>query len=479
MAKKSKWYTDLLNQALAVDTPQLRILEHRINEHLKSEEVKTMVRAQEYHQNKTAIQNKTTKLKHRSNTKLELGLFKKLVRQKVGYLLSKAPSVTAEDDFTQKYLNEEVFDRKTLKEIKALGQEAIIKGIAYSQIYIDENGKLRLFKIPSEQVVVFWADERREEAEAFGRINTVEIWENGLLTERKQFAYFDENGVTYYLINAAGRLEADPRYKETQSHFYYFNHEDEQPEGMNWTKAPIIAWRYNEDEQSLLHQVESLIDDISVQASTASDLLADVPNFIYILRDYDGQDLDEFMGALNEHMAVKVAGTGGVDKLSAGIDTTAVENTISRNRMAVYEAGAGIDTQDENLGNASGQALKWRYTDLDLDMNDMEAELHSSIEQLLWFVENYAKSNGQELNLTGFEYVFNRDMITNETEAIENVTKSIGVIDDKTLREQHPWYTDKVEKRLEEQRGESKIPPRPQYSQVFKQKEVTPDGETN
>lgn len=478
MQPKSKWYLDLVDRFLAVETPQEKILEHRINQHLESDELKMMIKAHAYYNNKTAIQNKTTQLKHRSNVKLELGMFRKLVKQKVGYLLSKAPSVTVEDEQTQEYLNKEVFDRDLLKVIKSLGQEAIIKGIAYSMVYLDEKGELNLFKVPSEQIIPLWSDERNGFMDAFIRIYPIEVWDKGKPVIRTQVAYFDENGITYYLLDKAGRLGLDPTYNGPQPHFYLFDPKLNETHGQNWERAPLIAWRYNEDEASLLQQVESIIDNLALQSSTAADLLADIPKFIYILKNYEGEDLDSFLALLNEYMTISVGQDGGVDKLQATIDTAATENELQRMRKALYEAAAAIDTQDENLGNASGTALKWRYTDLDLDMNDMEAEFQQSLEQFMWFVEKHAANNGKEINLDGFEYVFNRDMISNETEAITNAQNSIGILDSQTIREQHPWYSQKVEKRLAEENKQYGIPPRPQYDKRFEpEKKVTTDGE--
>lgn len=473
MALKSNWWKELVNNALAVETPQLKIMEHRINQHLKSDDMAMMKKAYSYYRNKTAIQNKKRELKNRTNSKIELGLFKKLVRQKVGYLLSKTPSITCEDENTQTYLNEEIFDRKTLKTIKDLGQEAIIKGIAYSMVYINEEGKLRLFKVPSEQIIPFWSDERRLYLDAFIRFYKIEVWEQGIPTEKTQVCYFDENGVTYYILDSAGFLELDDRYDGPQANYYYFDDKLNEAHGLNWDHPPLIAWRYNEDEESLLVQVESLIDNLSLQFSTSADLLADLPKFIYVLKDYGGQDLGEFLEMLEEYMAVSVGGDGGVDKLQANIDTLATENEITRTRKTLYEAAAGIDTQDENLGNASGKALQWRYVDLDLDMNDMEAEFHSAIEQFMWFVENFSQNNNIKLNLEGFEYVFNRDIITNESDAIIDAQNSIGILDEQTIRENHPWYSAKVEARLKKEKA--KIPKRPEY-EVFEEK-VNEDGE--
>lgn len=471
--RKSKWYQQLIDNFLAVDTPQNKIIEHRINQHLKSDEVKMMIKAHQYHTNRTAIQEKKTEMRWKYNSKIELGLFRKLVRQKVGYLLSNEPSITAEDAQTHDHLNTDVFTKETLKAIKSLGQEAIIKGIAYSIVHLNEDGDLRLYKVPTEQIIPFWSDERCIELDAFVRIYKIEIWEHGLPKERTQVEYWDTDGITYYLLDS-GFLKLDPRFDGPQPHFFYFDQGATEVSGMNWDKVPLIAWRYNEDEESLLQQVESLIDNLSLQSSISADLLADVPNFIYILKNYGGTDLQEFMRNLDENRSVKVNEGGGVEKLQAELNTTAAEAEIRRTRKATYEAAAAIDTQDENLGNASGQALKWRYTDLDLDMNDMEAEFQQSIERFIWFVQQHADNNNVSLQLDTFKYVFNRDIIINEAEVIQSARDSVAILDDRTIRENHPWYTAEVESRIEKEKG--RIEPRPQYDEFFEEKEVTEDG---
>ena len=55
-----------------------------------------------------------------------------------------------------------------------------------------------------------------------------------------------------------------------------------------------------------------------------ADVLRDVAKFIYILKNYGGQDLGEFIKDLKEHMAIKVTTDGGVDKLQADLNIDAV-----------------------------------------------------------------------------------------------------------------------------------------------------------
>ena len=40
------------------------------------------------------------------------------------------------------------------------------------------------------------------------------------------------------------------------------------------------------------------------------------------------------------------------------------------------------------------------------------------------------------------QIVFNRDILINETESIENCSKSVGILSTETIVEQHPWVTD-------------------------------------
>lgn len=445
----ARWFKKLIDLQLAVNTSEKQILEHKINSHLLSDELATMLKATDYYNNKTDIQRKKPELDWKSNNKIELGLFKKLVRQKVGYLLAKAPSISTDNKETNLYLNKQVFDKELLKTIKSLGQEAIVKGVAYSIVYLNEEGQIKLFKVPSEQIIPIWSDEKKSSLDAFLRVYTITKWEDGIEYEKQQVEYWTEQGVAYYLLEA-GRLIVDDRYDDIQPHFYYTN--GQEVTGMNWSTVPLIPWRYNEDEQSLLHQVKSLIDNLSTQSSVNADILADIPKLIYVLKNYGGQSLEEFNIGINKWKAIKVDDGGGVDTLNADADTHGAEMEMKRTRKALYEAGSGIDTQDENLGNASGLALKWRYTDLDLDMNDMEAELQDSIETFMRFVAEHADNTDEKLlELDTFKYVFNRDIITNEEEVIRDAKASKGIIDDVTIMENHPWYTNEVMNRLDKQ----------------------------
>lgn len=86
------------------------------------------------------------------------------------------------------------------------------------------------------------------------------------------------------------------------------------------------------------------------------------------------------------------------------------------------------------------------YSDIDLDANGMETEFQAAFEDLLWFINTYLANAG----LGNFfnedvTVIFNRDILVNESEAIDNCGKSAGIISKETIVKQHPWIDDPVE----------------------------------
>jgi SPP1 family phage portal protein len=446
------------------------ILVNEIKDWLKSDVRKGMLEGEAYYRNKTDIRNKLQDISWKSNKKLEHGFAKKLVDQKIGYLLTKEPSIGTENEAYGELLND-VFNRKMLKTLKNVGKEAINKGIAYLYVYFDETGVLSFKKFPSEQILPFWKDNEHTEIAAFLRIYKETIYMNGKKEVIDKVEYHHSNGINYFVLEGSKLIADVPAGIERNFNFKI----NEAP--YLWTRIPLIPFKYNEEEQPLIEMIKSLIDNYNSQASTNADLLADIPQFIYKLINYGGTDLKEFLSDLNMYRAVKLDAEGDVDKLQATPETDATEKELDRGRKSIYEFGRGVDTQDEKLGNASGVALKYRYSDLDMDCNILESEFQASLEQMLWFVNQYFLMTGQgDFTKESVNIIFNRDIVTNESEVITDCSNSVGILDDKTIRENHPWYNEEVEQRLEEQKKKEKEE-LDEYQEAFKQqsKGVTGD----
>ncbi|MED4888591.1 phage portal protein [Lysinibacillus fusiformis] len=425
-----------------------QVLLNEIKDWENSSKRKLMLTGDKYYRNKMAIEEKERDADWKSNLKLIHGYVKKLVDQKVGYTLSKMPSVTSENTEYQKKLND-IFDAGMINRLRKVGKEAINKGVAYLHPYFNEVGELSFMRFPAEQIIPFYADFENMKIESFLRVYETNHYEGTTKKTLKKVEHYHGEGINYYVFEGSTLISDVIAGGEQGYHFLL----GKQP--VLWAKVPLIHFRYNEEEQPLIEQIKSLIDNYNTQASTNADLLADIPNFIYKLINYGGTDLKEFLNDLNDKRVVKLEEGGDLDKLSADIKTEANEKELDRTRRAIYELGRGVDTLHENLGNASGVALKFRYSDLDMDCNILESEMQSSIEHMMWFVTHYLDMVGQgDFTNEKVKFVFNRDIIINEAEAVEMCEKSVGIIDDQTNRENHPWYSPAVEKRLKEQKEE-------------------------
>ena len=83
------------------------------------------------------------------------------------------------------------------------------------------------------------------------------------------------------------------------------------------------------------------------------------------------------------------------------------------------------------------------YSDIDLDANDMETELQAAFEDILWFVDNHLANTGKgDYEGETVNIIFNRDMIMDEGQIINNVKNSVGILSRQTLVAQHPWIDD-------------------------------------
>ena len=82
------------------------------------------------------------------------------------------------------------------------------------------------------------------------------------------------------------------------------------------------------------------------------------------------------------------------------------------------------------------------YADIDLDSNLMENEFQASFETLFYFIKKYfSYIYKKDFNNINIDVIFNKDILINETEAINNCVKSIGIISKETIISRHPWVS--------------------------------------
>ena len=126
-------------------------------------------------------------------------------------------------------------------------------------------------------------------------------------------------------------------------------------------------------------------------------------------------------------------------------------------------------------GTPNQMNIQSMYSDIDLDANDMETELQTAFEDILWFVNAHLANTGRgNFENEDVTVIFNRDILINETEAIANCQASVGLLSGETIIGQHPWIDDpQLElERLEKQRQKEQEEAENQYDPFRKKDNV-------
>lgn len=375
------------------------------------------------------------------NDRLVNNQYGKLVDQKVNYLLGKEIAFNTENKAYSKILNKEVFDADFDRLMLEIGEDSLNCGIGWLYVYYDELGGLKFRRIKPWQLIPGWADEEHTKLDYAIRVYPLVVYEGKTEKEIVKIEVFDTKGISRF-VKDGGSIYPDGT--DWQVPYFYA---DDAPLG--WDKIPLIPFKANRNELPLLKRIKSLQDALNLMMSNFdNNMQEDVRNTILVLKNYDGENLAEFRKNLAAYGAVKVKTVNGSDgdvtTLNIEVNAENYKSIIDLLKKSIIENAMGYDAKDERLNGTPNQMnIQSMYSDIDLDANKMEREYKASLTKLIWFVNAYLsqthKGNfeNEEVNI-----IFNRDILINESEAIDNCAKSSGILSDETIVAQHPWVDD-------------------------------------
>lgn len=427
----------------------VEFLEQQIREFKLSRGLKEMIDGERYFagahdillRKRTAIgeNGDLTEINNLPNNRVVDNQYKRLVVQKVNYLLGRPLAAVGGDKKTDAILKG-IFNRDFLRLIKNIGEDAINCGIGWLYIYGDENGGLKFKRFKPYEVIPGWADAEHTVLDYAIRLYEVVYYEGTSRKITEKAEVYDKSGVRYFDL-VGGRLKPD---SDKAAHGYILSG----GKSYNWERIPLIAFKYNAKEIPLIKDVKTLQDGLDLLMSDFQNgMEEDVRNTILVLKNYDGENLGEFRQNLAAYGAVKVrtvdGSEGAVETLNIELNSENYENIIRIFKKAIIENGRGFDASElRNGGTPNRMNIQSVYSDIDLDANGMETEFQAALEQLLWFVDAWLYNTGRGGLEGGAEIIFNRDMLIDEAGVIENCVKSKGLISLETVVKNHPWVDD-------------------------------------
>jgi SPP1 family phage portal protein len=373
------------------------------------------------------------------NNKLVDNQYCKLVDQKTNYVLGKPITIATEDDEYLKLLTS-VFTKKVHRQLRLLAQYAVDGGIAWLYPYYSEDGEFKLAIFPSYEICPAWKDKAHTELESAMRYYSEEVFnKKGGVELIHHVDLFTTQGITHFRYHGGKLiLEENPH-----TDYLYVG-----KQGCNWTRLPIIPFKYNSKEIPLIRRVKQLQDSLNqVLSDFQNNMEEDPRTTILVLKNYDGTNIPEFRQNLATYGVIKVTTVdgvqGGVETLKVEVNAQNYQAILMQLKRAIVENGRGFDAKEERMdGDPNQMNIESMYTDIDLDVNAMETEFQAGFEDLKWFIDQYLIHSGkQDYTEEDVSFVFNRDIFINEDAKIENCVKSVGILSNKTILARHPWVT--------------------------------------
>ena len=411
------------------------------------------------HRRRTIIgeDGKLQEVENLPNNKVIDNQYAKIVDQKVNYLLAKPPTFETENKMYSELLKE-VFNNRFLRTLRNIGEDSLNEGLAWLHPYYNEQGEFCFKRFPAYEILPFWKDADHTILDLAVRLYLVEGYEGSNKVMIEKVEVYSTNGVERYIMKNNNLI---PDVDNPSASYIITMDEKGNEKAYNWSKIPLIPFKYNNKEIPLICRVKSLQDGINtILSDFQNNMQEDARNTILVLHNYDGTNLGEFRRNLAQYGVVKVKtvdGAGGdLKTLTVEVNSENYKSILELFKKALIENGRGFDAKDDRMsGNPNQMNIQSMYSDIDLDANGMETEYQASFEELLWFINVHLANTGQgNFEKEKVKIIFNRDVLINESESIANCKNSVGILSDETIVSQHPWTSDvQTElKRLEEQK---------------------------
>jgi len=446
-------------KALTGGTNWEAILCEELDLFLRSEKRREMITGERYYHGKHDILSRKKTIigangsveecKHLQNSRVVDNQYARVVDQKVSYLLGRPLTIVTEQKEFQKDLNA-LFGADFMRKLRVVAEDALNCGIGWLHPYYDKRGKLKFRRIAPWELTPLWADDAHSELEGALRVYTRP--RGGHVRADTIVELFTPEGM-YCFVQEDGALKMEAGLRP-----YFSCKRQGQNHAGVWSNIPLIPFRAGFREIPLIRRVKGLQDGINLMLSDFQDRMGeDAHSTVLVIRNFDGEDLGEFRRNLATFGAVKVRseGTdgGGVDTLNIEVNAANFEAVLKLLKRALIENAKGFDIRDISLAGSPNQmAIQSMYADIDLDAGTMETEFQGASRELLGFAaEHLARTGTAGLDADAVEVIFNRDVLINESESIENCRRSEGILSKETILHQHPWTSDieKERSRLE------------------------------
>ncbi len=357
--------------------------------------------------------------KTKSNIKISHPFFRLLVDQQTQYMLSgkdgfvksDIPELQTELDA---YFNE---NENFVAELSELLSGAVSKGFEYMYAYKDESGRTAFQTADSIGVVevreketddgcaymIYWYIDRIGKDNK--RIKRIQVW--------------DKSQTYFYCQVDNGDIEPDESVERNpRPHIIYIKDGDENTYYDDYGMIPFFRLDNGKKQVSCLKSIKALIDDYDLMNAGLSNNIQDTNEALYVVRGFQGDNLDELMVNIKAKKHIGVDEDGGIDIKTVDIPVEARKTKMEVDEKNIFRFGQGVNTEAlKDTSATTSIAIKSAYANLDLKCDGLLPFLLQFMRKLLKLVlKEINDTQGTDYEQKDVYFDFDREIITNAQE---------------------------------------------------------------
>jgi SPP1 family phage portal protein len=167
-----------------------------------------------------------------------------------------------------------------------------------------------------------------------------------------------------------------------------------------------------------LKPIKALIDDYDLMSCGLSNNIQDTNEALYVVRGFQGDNLDELMINMKAKKHIGVDDDGGVEIHTVDIPVEARRTKLELDEKNIFRFGMGVNTESlKDTSATTSIAIKSAYSLLDLKCNKLEIRLKQFMRKLLKVVlKEINDENETDFQQSDVYFNFEREIITNAQE---------------------------------------------------------------
>ena len=353
--------------------------------------------------------------KTKSNIKISHPFFTENVDQEVQYMLSgKDGFIKSDNPELQKeldaYFNE---NEDFTAELYEVLEGAIAKGFEYMYAYKNAEGRtafqcadsIGVVEVKAKETddhcdyVIFWYIDRIGKDNK--KVKRIQVWND---VETHFFCQVDDGKIL-----PDDSVELNPRphtiYKKGNDANTYY-------EGFGF--IPFFRLDNCKKQFSGLKPIKDLIDDYDLMSCGLSNNIQDTNEALYVVKGFQGDNLDELMVNIKAKKHIGVDEDGGVEIKTIDIPYEARQAKLELDEKNIYRFGMAFNSAQMGDGNITNIVIKSRYALLDLKCNKLTIRLKQFMRKLLKVVlKEINDQHGTDFQQSDVWFNFEREVMTN------------------------------------------------------------------